>query len=40
MPPYWVRVKAGMMPGYMSVVALFPEVKTGTRSGRPVDCSS
>ena len=30
MPPYWVRIKAGMMPGYFSVLAMFPEVKTGT----------
>ncbi len=30
MPPYWVRIKAGSMPGYYSVLAMFPEIKTGT----------
>ena len=29
MPPYWVRIKAGSMPGYVSVLAMFPEIKTG-----------
>ena len=29
LPPYWIRMKAGGMPGYISVLALFPEVKTG-----------
>jgi hypothetical protein len=29
MPPYWMRIKAGSMPGYVSVIALLPEVKTG-----------
>ncbi|ELR16649.1 betalactamase [Acanthamoeba castellanii str. Neff] len=28
MPPYWVRIKAGSMPGYVSVLAMFPEIKT------------
>jgi hypothetical protein len=29
MPPYWVRIKAGSMPGYFSMLAMFPEIKTG-----------
>jgi len=29
LPPYWVRVKAGSMPGYFTILVFFPEVKTG-----------
>lgn len=28
LPPYWVRVKAGSMPGYFTILVFFPEVKT------------
>ena len=28
-PPYWARVKAGSMPGYFSILMMYPEIKTG-----------
>jgi len=29
-PSYWVRQKVGAMPGYTSMITLFPEIKTST----------
>jgi len=30
LPDYWLRGKAGTMPGYFSKVIIIPEIKMGT----------
>lgn len=31
-PPYWVRQKVGSFPGYSGMMAMIPEMKTGSHS--------
>jgi hypothetical protein len=30
LPDYWMRMKAGTMPGYFSKIIMIPEIKMGT----------